>query len=507
MAHRLRILSTFIAALAFSTPALAGPVVSTTAGEIEGTTQDGIRAFLGIPYAAPPVGDLRWRAPQPVVPWEDTLDAADYGPICPQMRSTARDEDEDCLTLNVWAPDGITEPRPVMVWIHGGANVNGSGRMNGENFADDGVILVSMNYRLGRFGVFAHPELAESAPAGEPMGNFGLLDQIAALEWVQREIAAFGGDPGRVTIFGVSAGGSSVNMHMISPLSEGLFHRAISQSGANGMSRFRRADAVEAFGVQLESRMGVDGVSGLRGLPWRELVETTPGYRVETNMFIDGSAVTRDVGEAFAAGEQKNVPYLAGANSYEGSLAAAIPIPAYRRIMEQNIDDVLRVYGMERDDPALFLDFYGDILFLAPTRFAVAQMRSVPAPAWLYHFDYVMASIDALVPGARHGGEVAFVFDRIGDLSIGPALSRRFGIPEGEYSASDRDHEIAQMMQDYWVQFARTGSPNQAGRLVWPAYDNDAPATLVVSNDGVSIEANVRKPQLDLIEAGYRSAP
>ncbi len=484
----------------------ASPAVDLTSGRIEGTLAEGVHIFKGIPFAAPPVGEMRWRAPQPVEPWAGTRDASEFGPICPQMRPTRLPESEDCLTLNVWAPSDVTEPLPVMVWIHGGANVNGSGRTDGTSFARDDVILVSMNYRLGRFGVFAHPELTANRPEGEAIGNYGLLDQIAALEWVQREIAAFGGDSERVTIFGVSAGGSSVNMQMISPLSEGLFHRAISQSGANGMSRPRDLATMERFGAALARQKGVDGIDGLRGLAWRDLVDQSAEYRTQTNMFIDGTAIPMGVGEAFASRLQKNVPYLAGANSYEGSLAAVIPIPAYERVMQDNIEAVTRAYGLPADHPGLFQIFYGDMLFVAPTRYLVEHMRTVPAPAWQYHFDYVMESMDASVPGARHGGEVWFVFERLEDLSIDRAGSRRFGVPEGEYPVSERDREVASMIQDYWIQFATTGAPNGGDRLVWPAYDRRSAPSMVFSNDGIGVQHHVRKRQLDLIQEGYEAA-
>lgn len=485
----------------------AEPTVMTSSGPIRGVLQDGVRSFKGIPYAAAPVGDLRWRAPQPVETWQAPLNTDDYGSVCPQQRPTRLPEDEDCLTLNVWAPEVVdpAESLPVMVWIHGGAHVNGSGRTDGSTFARDGVVLVAINYRLGRFGVFGHPELSAALTGDEPTANFGLLDQIAALQWVQKEIRAFGGDPARVTIFGVSAGGTYVNLLMASPLAKGLFHGAIAESGANGMSRFRGAKALEEIGRRLEENKDVKGIAGLRSLPWRSLVDQDASYRTESEAVIDGAALTLDVPKAFAAGLQSNVPYIAGFNSYEGSLSATIAIPAYVRIMNENIDEVTHSYGLAADDPALYLQFYGDILFGAPSRFLVRQMHSVSSPAWLYHFDYVLDSTDALVPGARHAGEVAFVFDRLQPLSIGAAESRRFGVPEGDYSVSDRDLAIAHMMHAWWIQFAKTGSPNLVGQPVWPAYDLASDPAMVISNDGVEVQYRVRRAQLDLIEEAYKS--
>ncbi|XOV89118.1 MAG: carboxylesterase/lipase family protein [Pseudomonadota bacterium] len=481
--------------------------ITTSKGTLVGVIEGDLVSFKGIPYAAPPVGELRWRAPQPVASWNEKRAADDYGPICPQQRPTRLPEDEDCLTLNVWAPAETRAEKllPVMVWIHGGSHVNGSGRMDGSTFARDGVVMVAINYRLGRFGVFGHPELTAARAGGEPTANFAILDQIAALKWVQREIRAFGGDPGRVTIFGVSAGGSYVNLLMASPLAEGLFHGAIAQSGANGLSRSRDLKALEAFGQRFEERQEVKGLAGLRALPWRSLVEQGASYRIESDAVIDGVVLTNSVPDTFAAGRQQNVPYMAGANSFEGSLAVTIPIPAYLRIMNENIDEVTRRYGLAANDPALYLQFYGDILFVAPTRHLVRQMRTVASPAWLYHFDYVLASVDPLVPGARHAGEVPFVFDRLQPLSINAAAGQRFGMPAGEYPVSDRDHEVARMMHGYWVQFAKTGSPNRVDQPVWPAYDKESDVALVISNDGLGAASNVRRAQLDLIEDGYNN--
>jgi para-nitrobenzyl esterase len=476
------------------------PEVSISSGQLRGTLEEGVRAFKGIPYAAPPVGDLRWRAPQAAANWSGVRDAADYGPICPQQRSRNRDQDEDCLTLNVWAPAEIKAPLPVMVWIHGGAHVNGSGRTGGETFASNGVVLVSINYRLGRFGVFNHPELA----TGEPSVNFAVLDQVAALRWVAREIQAFGGDPRRVTIFGVSAGGSYVNLLMVSPLAAGLFHRAIAQSGANGLGPLRSADVVAGFGERLAANKGVKGLAGLRGLPWQDIVDADAAYRVESSPVVDGVVIPESVSDAFARGHQHNVPYIAGANSYEGSLAAAIPIPAYQRIMQENIERVEAAYGMAADDPLLPLLFYGDMLFVAPSRHLAKQMQTVSAPSWLYHFDYVLEATAPYSPGARHGGEVAYVFDRLRPVEIGPVVADRFNVPAGTYGVSERDLQVAKMLQQYWIGFARAGSPAVAGQPVWPAYEPEGDVALVISNEGVQAQSGVRRAQLDLIENGYR---
>jgi para-nitrobenzyl esterase len=479
------------------------PVVETTLGKVRGVIEDGVAVYRGIPYAAPPTGEFRWRATQPAKGWEGTLDAADFGPVCPQMRPSRFPEDEDCLTLNVWTPEQIDRLLPVMVWIHGGAHVNGSGRKDAASFAHEGVVLVAINYRLGRFGVFAHPDITASLSEGEPTGNFGLMDQIAALEWVRREIAAFGGDPGRITIFGVSAGAADVNLLMASPRASGLFHRAIAESGGNGLSPGRGLAAQERIGVEVVRAKGTDNVRELRRMPWKSLVDTDAAYRSQSTPIVDGIVIREDVPTTFRTGRQNNVPYIAGANSFEGSLSAGIPIPAIKGFMNENIEDVTRVYGMKSDDPALYLEFYGDVLFVAPSRFLASQMRTVSSPAWLYHFDYVLEALDPHGPGARHGGEVTYVFNRIDPITIGEQTAARLGIPAGEYAPSPRDRRVAAMVQRYWIQFARTGSPNDVGQPVWPAYDDASVPALLISNDGIGVRYRLRREQLDLVQAGY----
>jgi para-nitrobenzyl esterase len=499
----MRLLASIISVLFCFSCLAAGPRVMTASGLVEGVTEQGIDIFRGIPYAAPPVNQLRWRAPQPVATWAGARKVKSFGDICPQMRSRRTPESENCLLLNVWAPadaDGL----PVMLWIHGGANVNGSGNTDGSTFARDGVVLVSLNYRLGRFGVFSHPELtSEAMKAGEPTGNYGVMDQIAALRWIQHNIAAFGGNPNLVTIFGVSAGGSHVNHLMASPESKGLFHRAIAQSGANGMSMPRSLSEAEQIGVSLADSRGGGSLKGLRGLAFKELVDTDASYRTQTNTFVDGEILPNSVPEMFRRGLQNNVPYIAGANSFEGSLAAAIPIASITRSMQENLDQVVAIYGRPADDKVLPLLFYGDVLFVAPTRYLVDSMSSVPASAWNYHMAYVSEALRGNSQGTRHGGEVQFVFDRLRTLNVNERLARRFGIPEGTYEPSTRDREIASMLHRYWIQFAIHGDPNGPGLPRWSKFSAEGGATLVIANEETRTETGVRKESLDLIEASY----
>lgn len=479
------------------------PQVTTGLGTVQGVVEDNIRIFRGIPYAEPPVGALRWRATQPKTAWEGVVDATDYGPICPQPSANPEGQDEDCLTLNVWTPQDIEKPLPVMVWIHGGAQVVGSGEIDGQNFAKDGIVLVSINYRLGRLGIFAHPELTVSLAEGEANGFLLLSDQIEALRWVQREIAAFGGDPNQVTIFGVSAGGTNVNLLMASPLSKGLFHGAIAQSGANGLSRFRNVADAEQNGVEFMEALGSDNLENLRTRSWQEITMGRPRFQYNYGEVIDGVAITESVTDAFANGRQHNVPYIAGANSFEGSLRAAIPIPAFDEALDANREEIATAYGLEPEDPSLALAFYGDSLFVAPTRFLVAQMKNVTAPGWLYHFDYVMDSMKEHIPGASHGSEVLFVFETIESVNIPPQVSAFTGIPAGVYEPNEKDLAAARMVHQYWVEFAKSLNPNGEGLPEWSVYQGSDPETLLMSNDGFVPRTNLNEKQLDLIENAF----
>jgi para-nitrobenzyl esterase len=329
-------------------PALgAPPTVEIAQGRLTGLTAGGVHQFRGIPYAAPPVGELRWRPPQAPADWRGTRDATRFGAVCPQALrpgyslEALRDLPmrEDCLHLNVWTPDTApAQPLPVMVWILPGSFMMGDGSMpryESSALARQGVVAVTFNYRLGMLGQFAHPALRR-AQAEEPLGNYHLMDQVAALQWVQDNIAAFGGDPGNVTIFGMSAGGVSVNYHLASPVSAGLFHKAISQSSGIRVGRDRHISedqpglpSLETEGLAIAGKLGVDGsdtevLEALRSLTMEQLLEfqrnNTLGIGGSLNPVIDGRLVTASVGEVFRQGRQAPVPYLTGATSWEGSL-------------------------------------------------------------------------------------------------------------------------------------------------------------------------------------------
>jgi para-nitrobenzyl esterase len=467
------------------------PRVTIDSGAIEGTLADGIRAFKGIPYAAAPVGELRWRAPQPVQKWTEVRKATKYGHDAPQKLSW--DQDEDCLYLNVWAPaDAADKPYPVMVWIHGGGFIQGSGRFNGEGLAKQGVVLVSLNYRLGRLGFFAHPALDKSRPAGEPPANFWLQDQVAALKWIQRNIAQFGGDPNRVTIFGVSAGGTSVNLLMASPLAEGLFHRAIAQSGIGGFGPYRRwnvaygeREPLTSIGERYAKAQGVDSqtdvADALRALPWKTVAAIGTEDREGFDIVVDGVSLTDDPQKVFEQGKQNRVPFIAGFNSFEGNLSLVLPWidQPPRAEVEKRLVKLAPLYGKQPDDQSVWSDLYGDVFFGASALTLVRGMEQVKTPAWTYYFDYVRGR-GRNARGAGHGSESPFI--------LGTVL-----LPGA------RDREIIQAMQGYWIQFAKTGDPNVPGLAQWSAYSSVNSTTLVIGQEGIRSERDWLKPRFDLL--------
>lgn len=482
-------------------------LVQVDGGALTGTLENGVRVYRGIPYAAPPVGALRWRPPQPAPAWEGVLEAREPGAACPQREREDRPgvlgpTSEDCLTLNVWAP-ASAEAAPVMVWIHGGAFVVGSGSWpwyDGTAFARRGVVLVTLNYRIGRLGFFAHPALTAESPDG-PLGNYGILDQIAALEWVKRNIQAFGGAPGTVTVFGESAGGASVDVLMVSPLAEGLFERAIAESGGGlQVARHIRdprpgvpGQPVEEEGLAFARSQGIEGTSGeqtlarLRALPVEELLgDGALGVRVAP--FVDGRLLPDDVAALFAAGKQHDVPFLLGANSFEGSLATTFGrTPRFVfGVLGSDLERARRIYGEAAADDELFAGLlFGDAAFVAPARYLAAQMERVASPAWLYHFSWVTTGRRGQVPGATHGSEVPYVFGTL------DSSARR------ESVVSDADRQMSELIQEYWVAFARTGDPNGEGRPRWPPYSTDSDRLLELGEE-VTVRSGFLDERLDL---------
>ncbi len=481
-------------------------VVRTDSGLVRGVVGQGIVSYKGIPYVAPPIGELRWRPPQPTEAWSGIYEADAFGPICPQRGSLfpplpIGETSEDCLTLNVWAPAGEAEgSAPVMVWIHGGGYRRGLGSSplyDGTKLAEQGVVVVTFNYRLGRLGFFTHPSLS-IAQADELLGNYGFMDQIAVLEWVQRNIGAFGGDPDNVTIFGESAGGGSVNFLMISPQAKGLFHRAIAQSAGNGMAVDQhltetrgRARSLEEIGKEFAANLGVkedgDLIANLRALSVDQVMSETPQGGALSGPVVDGNLIPDSIALLFSQGKQHDVPYLAGGNSWEGAIVAQSP-GAYDSFFHgRDMTEIEALYG-KRTQTDMVQAWFGDATFLSPARYLVTEMANVSSASYLYHFSYVTGSQRTNMPGVPHGGEIAYVFGTL------PTMTDQ---------VTDRDIALSKLVSAYWVQFARTGDANGGGRPKWPAYSREQDV-LLEFGDNILLHANLLKQRLDFHEYEYK---
>jgi para-nitrobenzyl esterase len=493
----------------------ANDTVRVEGGLISGSVVDGVRSYKGIPYAAPPVGELRWKAPQPVEAWEGVRERIDFGPDCPQAPypqsslyySAPRKQSEDCLCLNVWTAAKAGEKRPVMVWIHGGALTRGSGATrayDGTALAKKGVVLVTINYRLGPLGYLAHPELTAESP-NRSSGNYGALDQIAALKWVQKNIAAFGGDPGRVTIFGESAGSWSVNVLVASPLARGLFHRAIGQSGGTfGPMTYLKEDrdgrrSAEKAGQAFAKAGAADSIKALRALPAEKIVEVfsnnTEGRNFRTQPNVDGWALPDEIRNIFAQGKQNDAPVIVGSNADEmTTLTAPAMIPKtmenYRKRIETQYGSMIKEFDAvypapsEADIAAAFLGSLRDTTFTAPMRTWARMTAMGRSKAYLYFFSHVPPNPNSKYLGAYHAGEIVYVFNN---------LNRQNQLLQ------EADFKLAEMMSNYWVNFATTGDPNGKGLPKWASY-NDKTEAYLDFGDTVQLRNHLLKAQLDFIE-------
>ena len=462
--------------------------VKTASGLVEGVQIDDgrLRVFRGVPYAAPPVGPLRWRAPQPVVPWTSVRKADTFGAQCQQPSIFDdivfdRPASEDCLYLNLWSPAATADARlPVMVWIHGGGYQAGAShepRHDGVALAGRGVVLVTLNYRLGVFGFFAHPALSAERPDG-PSANFGLLDMVAALQWVRDNIAAFGGDPGNVTIFGESAGSFAVSALMAAPAARGLFHKAIGESGAHfGPSLAAPTrEASEANGVKFAAALGATTADALRGIPADRILATAAKWQPWFSPSIDGVVLIEPVAETFAAGRQAPVPLLAGWNADEarGGVLLAAERPTAASFTEQTrarfgpaADAILKAYPASTDAEALesAAALAGDLFIGYSTwKWIEAHRATGGAPVYRYLFSRKIPVAPGEVRngrpvtpedvGARHAGEIEYVFGTLDTVK---------GVP---WTPSDR--ALSDAITRYWTSFARSGNPNTEGLPPWP---------------------------------------
>lgn len=489
-------------------------VIDTTLGPVRGDHKRGILRCKGIPFAAPPIGERRFRPPAPAEPWSDVFDAVGRFPIAPQplagmeaaagAEGTAEQSEAGCLTLNVWTPAADDARRPVLFWIHGGGFMTGAGTIpwyDGTNLAKRDVVVVSCNYRLGALGFLHLEEVGGSAYAGS--GNVGLLDQVAALRWVQDNIEAFGGDPGNVTIFGESAGGMSVATLLGTPAARGLFHKAIPQSGA--AANINTTDRATAVARKLLDRLGIDDVDQLLDVAADDLI----GAQATGNSFgrsgglpfqpvVDGTVLDRPPMDAVAAGAAAGVPVLAGSNAHEMRLFMALDSrladtdrAANLEILERHapgraeeLHDVYqRIVG---DDPADVLQAaMTDRVFRLPA-IALLAAQSEHAAVFSYEFRFESTAFGGTL-GSAHAVEIPFVFDNLD----APGAAFFTGEP------TDSMRTLATAMADAWVAFARTGAPTSDGLPDWPAYDTAGRATMVL-HEAPQIECDPGREQRQL---------
>jgi para-nitrobenzyl esterase len=474
------------AALAKEAPApasaAAAEVVKTRSGPVRGAVEDGVARFQGLPYAAPPVGELRWRPPQPAKAWSEVREATAPATGCAKQ--------EDCLYLNVTKPADAKPGAklPVMVWIHGGAfaigdSTGGFGAVHdGGEFAKKGIVLVTLNYRLGRAGWFAHPALTKE---GGRTGNYGLMDQIHALKWVKDNIAAFGGDPRNVTVFGESAGGISTLFLMLAPDAKGLFHKAIVESGF-ARTQPRPLKTMEDLGAAAAAKAGVAGdnaaaAAALRKLPLSAfpsgpLIGAPDGpYPI-----ADGRLIQGGIAEGFAAGKQMKIPLIIGGNSNEASLVR--PQPAQLDAITQGREAMLAAFDPAGtgDKARIVNDLVTAQLVTEPDR-NLARLHSKAAPTWLYYFSYVPPEGRAASMGARHTAEIRYVF--------GGAAQK----------LTAHEAPLAEAMNAYWAAFAKRGDPDSAGGPAWPKFETAREPLLEFGSDGPAVREHHLKARLDWV--------
>ncbi|HTR36734.1 MAG TPA: carboxylesterase family protein [Bryobacteraceae bacterium] len=490
-----------IPAMSAQAPAKAAtsdPIVSISSGQLRGSlTAHGVAVFKNIPFAQPPVGELRWRDPRPPKAWTGVRDATAFGPMCNQNDNKQLPHSEDCLQLNVWTPTWpLRSSFPVMVWIHGGGNIAGSGveaLFNGEVLARHGVVVVNVNYRLGIFGFFAHPGLTKESPR-HAAGNYGLADQIMALHWVRDNIARFGGNPANVTIFGESAGASDVDALIASPLSKGLFLRAMAQSGPVGAEPSLAES--EKRGVDLAAKLGFtgeDSLARLRAVPDTKLMAKVAQAGPGLGINVDGWVLTEPAAKVYAQGREQKVALLIGNDSQEMQ-----PRGASRDIREliperygPLADRALAAYGVNgvnepQPDPengTVMLQFTTDNSFRCGTVQELIWHTAAGNPGYEYQFSRTVHGKEAL--GAPHASEIPFIF---GTLSVWQNM-RKY---------NDSDQQYAPLMQEYWTNFAKTGDPNGPNLVKWPRFDATARAYMDFTDAGPAAKEGLRRQVCDL---------
>lgn len=476
--NRAALIATTLFTIGTATAAIDDPVRLDT-GMIFGaaTVSTDVRVFKGIPYAAPPTGDLRWRAPKPAAHWEGTRKADQFSPVC--MQGGNQNMSEDCLYLNVWTGAAApNEKRPVMVWIYGGGYYTGSGSQpmyDGEALAKKGAVVVTFNYRLGAFGFFGHPELTKESDR-RGAANFGVMDAIAALQWVQKNIARFGGDPKRVTIFGESAGSGMVANLMTMPSAKGLFVRAIGESSAwstTSVAPLRTLADAERDGVKLADAVGAKSLADLRAKPAEAILKGPRGV----GPVVDGWLIPEDPGKIFASGKQIDIPVLTGSNrdeSFGGNPKSAEDfVERARKRFGDLADAYLKLYPAGSDEEAREAAFYSgrDEMAFVMRNWARLAAKPGKAKSFVYYFTQQPPRLPnargGFAPGphgsATHVSEILYVFDHL----------------DGSRTWTDSDRQVADTMSSYWVNFAKNGDPNGKGLSKWPVFDGKNQSVMV----------------------------
>jgi para-nitrobenzyl esterase len=508
------------AAIASNAAAATVDVVRVDSGALKGAISGGVVAFKGIPYAAPPIGNNRWRSPLPPKPWQGVRSAAAYASDCMQLpfpsdaAPLGTTPAEDCLYLNVWSPIARSSGKlPVMVWIYGGGFVNGGSSpavYDGTHFAESGVVFVSFNYRVGRFGFFAFPALTKEDPH-VVLANYCYLDQIAALQWVRRNIAEFGGDPENVTLFGESAGGMSVLTMMTSPLARGLFDKAIIESGGGrtNIGPMRRVSesapnlpSGEAVGMAFAEKAGIKGqdaaaLAALRALSAERVCDrlnmASMGNPTYAGPMIDGRIVVETSEQALLAGHAMKIPVMVGANSSDIGFSFAKNMDELFAPFGANLEKAETIYDPEKSGAfrKIGMVVASDRMMVEPARFVARTVAASGQRAYEYRFSHVAESMRKQWKGAPHATEIPFVFDTV---------AARYG-----KDLAAADEATAKAALAYWVAFAKTGNPDGEGRPHWPAYDAAGDQLMNFTMDGPVAERDAWKARLDLTEAAAQS--
>ncbi|MDI2090194.1 carboxylesterase/lipase family protein [Commensalibacter oyaizuii] len=490
------------------------PVVSLpNQGNIQGVFSNNLAVFKGIPYAMPPIGTYRWMPPQPTKKWQEIKKATDFGPSCPQL-SNNWDKDpqlfrtnEDCLYLNIWAPRSYFEhpnqqhTYPVMVWIHGGGFVSGSGSLdiyNGAALAQRGIVVVTINYRLGRFGFFAHPALKKENEE-DKWANYGLLDQIFALQWIQRNIASFGGDSNNVTVFGESAGGASIIALMTITEAKGLFNKAIIQSGTGHNRAFPpiSAEKAEAIGVNFASKHHITGngaqsLEQLRALPTDKIVDGLNLQNFQSDLFsglvVDNTTLRETLDDAFKNDHFYPVPTLIGDTDGDGLILSATSLDDLAKTLNTTVDEINKIYNPigKNSQTKVLHQVVADLQIIEPTRLLARQIAQKQTPVYRYRFSYIANVARPYTSfGAPHASEIPYIFNTLNKVYT---------------DITPQDTAMSKAVMMTWVNFAKNGIPHIDGFPDFPSMQSHPEGVYNFKTDGIIFEKDSFKSRLDFIE-------